>query len=474
MVVEVIFPDCFLLALLYWLVHGRVRRWLHHWLRHPARATPSKACAKEKPFPGLTRKPHCAACEAAAGAHPPPPPAPPPPVIQYPRGRPREVDTCNHYCPNTGCEYFGWIGRGNIRANGFPNGRRWRQLHCVVCNRYFLETHGTLFHGKSRPAEDILRAIAAVAEGLGIRAVARVFETQPNTVLSWLIEAAVHAETISQYLLHDLRVSQIQLDELFARVSAVAAEQPGEAEAIERLSRSPRWVWTAIDPVSKLWLAVQVGDRTQAMAQQLVHQVVERLASHCRPLFITDGFKEYATALLTHFGQWVQPSRRQATGPAPKPRWLPQPSLLYAQVIKKRRRRRLVHVTQRIVYGTLARAEQLLRPTGWGINTAFVERLNLTIRQHVAAIGRRVITIAKSDAGLHHQLSLFQLYYNVCLPHDGLRKPRSLFDAMSGCCSPPRWQARTPAMAAGVTDHVWSLREALLLRVPPWPQPALE
>ncbi len=334
-------------------------------------------------------------------------------MIRCQRGRPREVDTQNHHCPNEGCDYYGWIGRGNIRANGYPNGRRWRQLHCVVCDRYFLETHGTVFYGKSRPADDILRAIAAVAEGLGIRAVARVFETEPNTVLSWLIEAAAHAEAVSQYLLHELQVSQIQLDELFARVSAVAAEPSSEAEAIERLSRSPRWVWTAIDPVSKLWLAVSVGERTQAMAQRLVHQVVDRLASNGRPLFITDGFKEYATALLTHFGQWVQSPRRQAKGPAPKPRWLPQPTLLYAQVIKKRRRRRLVQVTQRLVYGVLARAEAILKPTGWGINTAFVERLNLTIRQHVAAVGRRVITLAKSDSGLHHQLSLFQLYYNV-------------------------------------------------------------
>ncbi len=174
------------------------------------------------------------------------------------------------------------LGRGNIRANGYPNGGRWRQRHCVVCDRYFLETHGTVFHGKNRPAEDILRAVAAVAEGLGIRAVARVFETQPQTVLSWLIEAGAHAETLTQYLLHDLQVSQIQLDELFARVSAVVAEQTGEAEAIERLSRSPRWVWTAIDPVSKLWLAVQGGERTQAMPQRLVHQVVARLASTCR------------------------------------------------------------------------------------------------------------------------------------------------------------------------------------------------
>ena len=94
MVVEVIFLDVFLMILLYWLMHGPVRRELHHWLRHPARATPSKACKKAKPFPGLTKKPPCAACEAAAGAHPRQPPALPPPIIQYHRGRRREVDTC--------------------------------------------------------------------------------------------------------------------------------------------------------------------------------------------------------------------------------------------------------------------------------------------------------------------------------------------------------------------------------------------
>jgi hypothetical protein len=103
------------------------------------------------------------------------------------------------------------------------------------------------------------------------------------------------------------------------------------------------------------------------------------------PLFLTDGLKEYMTALLTHFGHWVQLPRRQATGPSPKPRWLPLPGLLYAQVIKTVRRRRLVNVTHRVVFGTLDRVNAVLAACGWQINTAFVERLNLTIRQHVAA-----------------------------------------------------------------------------------------
>ena len=124
------------------------------------------------------------------------------------------------------------------------------------------------------------------------------------------------------------------------------------------------------------------------------------LAPDCAPLFLTDGFREYATALLTHYGQWVQPPRRQAHGPAPKPRWMPGPQRLYAQVVKTVRRRRLVRVSQRVVFGTVEAVPQVLAACGWQSNTSFVERLNLHIRQHVAAVGRRVSTLCKGEDGL--------------------------------------------------------------------------
>ena len=249
------------------------------------------------------------------------------------------------------------------------------------------------------------------------------FEVDPNTVLHWLIEAADHAAAFSQYFLHDLRVTQVQLDELFALLSAVKAGEVSETEAIQRLSRSPQWVWAAIDPVSKVLLALDVGERTLAMAQRLVHHVVQVLAPDCVPLFLTDGFKEYATALLSHFGQWVQPSRRQTTGPLPKPRWMPLPQLLYAQVVKTVRRRRLVRVRHRVVFGTLEAVNAVLAPLGCQINTAFIERLNLSMRQHVAAVGRRVSPLCKGEDGLRQQLVLFHAYHNFCLPHASLRVP---------------------------------------------------
>jgi len=384
------------------------------------------------------------------------------------------VDTSRHFCPDPACAYRGWLGLGNISANGHPNGGPWRQLRCSRCGGYFLETHGTLFHGKCVAPDLLVWAVGALAEGLGIRAVARIFEVDPNTVLQWLVEAADHLITFSQYFLHDVRVTQVQLDELFALLRAVKGGEISETEALARLSRSPHWVWVAMDPVTKVLLTLDVGDRTLAMAQRVVHQVVQVLAPGCVPLFLTDGFKEYTTALLTHFGYWVQPPRRQATGPLPKPRWMPLPQLLYTQVVKTVRRRRLVQVSRRVVFGTLEAVHHVLVAHGWQINTALVERLNLDIRQHVAAVGRRVNTLCKYEAGLRQQLVLYQVYHNFVLPHASLRRALAEPEPTHGTGSAKQWRPCTPAMAAGLTDHVWTLREVLLFRVPPWPQPTGE
>jgi len=150
---------------------------------------------------------------------------------------------------------------------------------------------------------------------------------------------------------------------------------------------------------------------------------------------------------------------------------MPLPQLLYAQVVKTVRRRCLVRVRHRVVFGTLETVNAVLAPFGWQINTAFIERLNLTIRHHVAAVGRRVSTLCKGEDGIQQQLALYHMYYNFCLPHASLRQPLPQPEPTRGTGSAKRWQPRTPAMAAGLTDHVWTLREVLLFRVPPWPQP---
>jgi hypothetical protein len=439
----------------------------------PASRTPKGHRSHEpKPFEGLTQKPYCALCAQETGENPPVILVRPDPIPLTNR-RPRKIDTAMHFCPHTSCDYRGWLGLGNLRANGHPSGGPWRQFHCTSCDSYFLETHGTIFHGKQAAVELIVRVLACLAEGLGIRATARVFEVAPNTVLQWLVEAAEQLRTFSAYFLCDLHLEQLQLDEVYAVLRDRKAGAISDDEAIQRLERSRAWVWTAMDPQSKLLVVVDVGTRTLAMAQRVVHQVTRVLAPGCVPLFLTDGLKDYATALLTHFGYWRQPARRQDKGPRPKPRWRPLPELLYAQVVKSYRRRRLVGVKHRVVFGSRLAIEQMLARCGWTINTAFVERLNLDMRQCVAAIGRRVNTLCQDEAGLRDQLTLFHVYHNFVLPHASLRQPLSAPEVTNGRGSAKLWRPCTPAMAAGLTDHVWSLKEVLFYRVPPWPQPQM-
>jgi hypothetical protein len=241
-------------------------------------------------------------------------------------------------------------------------------------------------------------------------------------------------------------------------------------EAIQRLERSPYWVGTAMDPQSKLLLVIDVGTRTLEMAQRVVHQVAQRVAPRCVPLCLTDGRKDYGLAFLTHCGQWRQPARRREKGPLPKPRWAPVPELLYAQVVQSYRRRRLVGVNYRVVFGTRERVQQGLSVCGRKTHTAFVDRRNLDIRQRVAAVGRRVNTLGQGEDGLRRQLAVYHVYDNFCLPHASLRRPLLVSEPTNGAGSAKVGRPGTPAMAAGLTDHVWTLKDVLLYRVPPGPQ----
>ena len=469
MVIESMLKDMLLLLLVWQIVS--------HWSifqdcrRYRGKKSKKKSSSGSKTRTGLTKKPPCRACERSEGQSGSPVPSPPP-LIEHKRGRPAEVETDKHYCPNTagGCAYYGWTGRGNIRANGHPNGGPWRQLQCTICGQYFMETEGTIFFGKGEVAETMVRAIACLAEGTGIRAVARIFEVDPNTVLAWLIEAAEQMEALSGYLLHDLQISQVQMDELYALLSQIKADDLSQEAVLGHVQRPHHWVWAAIDPVSKLLLAVVVGDRSLSMAQLLVHLVAQVLTPGVLPLFVTDGLTHYSTALLTHFGHWVTLPRRGSRGPHPKPRWLPLPELLYAQVVKKRVKGRVVAVTSWVVYGSAEVIQETLAQLGWQINTAFIERANRTFRQHISALARRTASLAKTDQGLRRQTLLWWGYYNFCLPHTTLRLLLSQPQPTKGSGSPKKWQPRTPAMAAGITDHVCSLQEVLLFRLPPWRQ----
>src|SRR4029453_3502878 len=206
-----------------------------------------------------------------------------------------------------------------------------------------------------------------------------------------------------------MHVRQLQLDELYAVLRGVNDGDISDDQAIQRLERSRHWVSTAIDPESKLLLAIAVGPRTWPRPRGGGHRGA-RAPPHaptCVPLWSSGGLKGYLPAILGHCGVWHQPERTRALGPAPKPRWMPRPGLLYAQVMQQYRRRRVVGVTHRVVFGTLAAVQAVLAPLGCQSNIVFVARLNLNIRQRVAAVGRRVTTGCQGEDGWQHQRAVF-------------------------------------------------------------------
>jgi transposase-like protein len=175
---------------------------------------------------------------------------------------------------------------------------------------------------------------------VGIGPVARIFEVDVNTVLGWLEEASGHVKAVSRYMLHELQVTQVQLDELYVLLGGKKEKSEAEAGTSKREKRRHCWLWGAIDAESKLLMVVEVGDRSLQTAQRVVHVVATGLAPGIEPLFVSDQLAAYGKALLAHYGEWVE--QRKEGQRRRKRRWMPLPAWRYAQVVKRRTRRRLV------------------------------------------------------------------------------------------------------------------------------------
>ena len=337
----------------------------------------------------------------------------------------------------------------------------------MACGERFSARAGTAYTGIRSELKTYIRGVRALAEGMGIRATARLVEVDKDTVNHWLPVLGQHCQEVMNYFFRNLHLKECQLDELWTFIH----KKEAHLTALEKLQEvyGDAWVWIAFSPVYKLVPAWVVGKRTLAHARKLVFRLKSATNGHI-PFFTSDELPHYADALLEVYGQWEQPPRKGSRGRLPKPRRIPPPNLCYAVVVKKRERGRVVEVTTRIVYGSSAQIKKALRtsPVSSTINTYGVERNNLTIRQHSRRMGRKVNAFSKDPDYLEHQLTLAFAYYHFVVPHHALRQrlPRAL-PTKGRTGSFKKWRPVTPAMAAGLTDHVWTMDELLSFRVPP-------
>jgi IS1 family transposase len=272
-----------------------------------------------------------------------------------------------------------------------------------------------------------------LAEGMDISVLVRFTGHVDATLSRWLTRAGVHSENLHTLLFVQLDLAYLQLDELHAPVAG---------------NKRKSWLWVAIEPVTKIIPAIHLGARTDADAYHLVHDLRLRLADGCIPAITSDGLRAYFFAITAHFGEWVGSL------------WVVSHLLAYGQLVKQRGKKRSggqPFTFTRMKWGQRWQLFQTLKEQGFRetIQTAFIERINLTIRQGIAPLSPRTWSLAKSQDSLLIHVHWWRGFYHFARVHESLR--------MKVPGLKRRYRERTPAMAAGFTDHIWTVGELLSL-----------
>jgi IS1 family transposase/transposase-like protein len=353
-----------------------------------------------------------------------------------PRGRRKKIKTQGHACPNPHCRYFG-ITDETVHAL-VGNGKRGKQGHiqafkCQCCQTNFSSRRNTpLYHLKTHP-DRVEMCLWLLAEGMDVSVLVRFTGHVDATLSRWLTRAGIHSDHLHSLLFVQLSPRYLQIDELFAPVAG---------------NKRKSWLWVAIEPVTKIIPSIHLGGRTNDDAYHFIHDLKLRLADGCVPAFTSDGLRAYFFALTAHFGEWLGGT------------WFVSMRLVYGQLVKRRNKKKndkTPFTITRMQWGKRWQLFQVLTEVGFSttIQTAFVERVNLTIRQGIAALARKTWSLAKSQQSLLLHVHWWRSYYHLARPHQSLR------ERIPGLKR--RYRERTPAMAAGLTDHIWSVGDILSL-----------
>jgi IS1 family transposase len=355
------------------------------------------------------------------------------------------------------------MNRGNISAISTyltQSGKR-RIFLCRACKTTFFETRDTVFFDLRTPEEKVMMALKMLLVKVGLSDIGFVLGVTEETVLMWLERAAQKAHEINTHLLRELPVTEVQLDEMWSfikRKHAQQAETDGESSDLSEDGR--QWVWISFAPEYRLILAAFVGPRTFDSALQLIQMTAAVVLGV--PCFFSDGFSCYLSALIEayHTLKTFEPTGKR--GRPKQPVKEPHPDLVYGQIVKKKRQGRLQELVYRVRCGSDRLAE-----LGLSISTSLIERLNLTLRHALAPLVRKSQCFCKDRTQMRRRVVLFQAFYNFARPHMSLRQPLSGQAPYVSGLIQPKWQHRTPRMAAGLTDHVWTFRELLTAKFEP-------
>src|SRR5438034_2865991 len=344
------------------------------------------------------------------------------------------MDPTTTFCPNMACPTRGQRGQGNISIHSQKD----RRFICTQCRKTFSATKGTVFYRLRTAAETVALVVTLLAHGCPVQAIVAAFGFDERTIADWWARSGRQGQAVQEHLVEQPRdLGQVQADEI-------------------RVKKQGGIVWMALAMMVKtrLWLGGEVSEqRDMPLIRRLIARV-KRCAAR-RPLLVcTDGLVSSIRAIRETFRDPVP------TGKGGRPRLRPWRHVLIAQVDKRYERRRVVATARRIVERTPSRVETLRRRSqGEGVkNTAYIELLNAKFRERLASLTRRGRALARRTVTLQHGIYLIGTVYNFCTPHASLAHASGRI---------------TPAMAAGITDHCWTVQELLSSHVPPprWTPP---
>jgi transposase-like protein len=343
------------------------------------------------------------------------------------------------FCPNEWCRDRGRTEAGNVRVHS----RKEKRYRCLTCGKTFTETKGTPLYGLRHDQELVVAVLILLSHGCPVPAIVAAFGLDERTVASWQGRAGEHCRKIHKQCVEQGKVEleHVQADEMWVK-----------------LVKRRVWMAMAMAVPSRLWLGGVVSEQRDLRLILRLVQGIRACACSVALLVCVDGLISYVTAFRRVFRHAVY------TGKRGRPRLVMETGLLLGQVVKQYAGRRMVSTSQRAVLGSGEQILAVLQRTGGGtqINTAYIERLNATFRGSLAALTRRGRRLVHKEARLTSAMYLVGCAYNFCWYHESLRLPTS---AGAG----RRWRERTPAMAAGLADRCWGMRDLLGFRIPPPP-----
>jgi transposase-like protein len=351
------------------------------------------------------------------------------------------MDPQEQFCPNMACPARGKVGENNIVVHS----RKEARYQCKICSKTFAATRGTPFYRLHYPAELMVIVVTLIAHGCPLQAIVAAFHLDERTVMNWQERAGRHCQQVHEHLVQQPRdLGHVQADEIRVK---------GQGKVV--------WLAMAIMVSTRLWLGGVVASKRDKHLLLSLVQIIRQCAL-ARPLLIcVDGFSAYVQAVQLVFRSPLPNGKRG------RPCLIPWPDIHIGQVVKLYQGKRVVDISRRMALGCLETALALLVKSHGGtkLNTAFIERLNATFRSRLAVLVRRSRALIRNPQTLEPLVYLMGSVYNFCTEHKSLRLP--------GIIGGHKWIDRTPAIAAGLTDHIWSVKELLLYRVPPpgWQPP---